>query len=107
LSRLSKQINTVKICGEIMMLLRLFESENDKKSWQMEKTWKEICKKNAYFEIETNCQEVMKFPDLDELLDRDWDFRVWTLMSRQNHSRNFDLNWDLKLFENIKIFLTV
>jgi hypothetical protein len=42
--------------------------------------------KSTYFsiEIETNCQEMTKFPGLNEFLDLDRDFKVWTLMSRQN-----------------------
>ncbi len=35
-------------------------------------------------EIETNCRETPKFSDLDEFLDLDRDFLVWTLMSRLN-----------------------
>ncbi len=42
--------------------------------------------KSTHFliEIETNCQETLKFSDLDEILDLDRDFLVWTLMSRRN-----------------------
>jgi hypothetical protein len=34
--------------------------------------------------IETNCRETPKFSHLDEFLDLNRDFLVWTLMSRQN-----------------------
>jgi hypothetical protein len=44
--------------------------------------------------IETNCRETPKFSDLDEFLDLDRDFLVWTLMSR-------------RFFENAEIFSTV
>jgi hypothetical protein len=42
--------------------------------------------KSTHFsiEIETNCREMPKFSDLDEILNLDRDFLVWTLLSRQN-----------------------
>jgi hypothetical protein len=44
----------------------------------------EKIQKSTHFsiEIETNCQEMPKFSDLDEFLNLDRDFLVWTLMSR-------------------------
>ncbi len=42
----------------------------------------EKIQKSMHFsiEIETNCRETPKFSDLDEFLDLDRDFLVWTLM---------------------------
>ncbi len=44
--------------------------------------------KSMYFfiDIETNCQEMQKFSDLNKFLDLDQDFLVWTLMSRRDFS---------------------
>ncbi len=46
----------------------------------------EKIQKSTHFsiKIETNCRETPKFSDLNKFLDLDWDFLVWTLMSRQN-----------------------
>jgi hypothetical protein len=48
--------------------------------------------------IETNCPETQKFYNLDEFLDLDRHFLVWTLMF---------LNCRDALFENVEIFSTV
>ncbi len=61
-------------------------------------------------EIETNCQEMQKFSDLDEFLDLDWNFLVWKLMSGQNREVSISTEisrlsrrcWD-SLFDNVKI----
>jgi hypothetical protein len=44
-------------------------------------------------EIETNCRETPKISDLDEFLDLDRDFLVWTLLSR----RNRDISISIKI----------
>ncbi len=61
----------------------------------------EKIQKSMHFsmEIETNCQETPKFSDLDEFLDLDWDFLVWTLMWRQNRevSISIEISWSSRL----------
>ncbi len=44
----------------------------------------EKIQKSMHFliEIETNCRETPKFSDLDKILDLNWDFLAWMLMSR-------------------------
>jgi hypothetical protein len=77
--------DAVKICREISTLSRPFESENDESLDGLRNLDKKIQKStHLSIKIKTNCQETPKFSDLDEFLDLDRDFLVWTLMSRQN-----------------------
>ncbi len=97
--------DAVKICREISTLSRPFESENDEKSWRIEKSRRENTKIHA-------------------LQDRDWDklsrnakiFRSW--QSSRSRSRFFGLDVDVEtksryldrrglLFDVVEIFSTV
>jgi hypothetical protein len=69
------------------------------KWWKVLTNWEistRKCKKSTHFsiKIKTSCRETPKFSDLDEFLDLDRDFLVWTLMTRC-------------FFENVEIFSTV
>ncbi len=75
-------VEIVKSCQDALRLsrrsrdlLRPFESENDEKSQRIEKSrWENAKSMHFSIEIETNCRETLKFSDLDEFLDLDWDF---------------------------------
>ncbi len=71
------------------------------KWWKVSTDWEvSLMLKSIFFfvKIETNFLDWPKFAGPDKFLDLDLNFRVWTLMSRQNQE---------ELFENIKIFLIV
>ncbi len=85
LLRLSRHIEIVKIVEICRDLSR--------RSWDLSRCSRDLSRnlnkktqKSMHFsiEIETNCRETPKFSDLDEFLDLDRDFLVWTLMSRLN-----------------------
>jgi hypothetical protein len=58
--------DSVKIRQEILTLSRPFESENNEKSWRIEKSWQENAKIHA----------LLKFLDFNEFLDLNQDFLV-------------------------------
>ncbi len=111
--------DAVEICREILTLSKPVESENDEKSWRIEKSrhcqsllslkmmksldglrnLDEKIQKSTHFsiEIKTNCREMPKFSDLDEFLDLDRDFLVWTLMSRRNREVSIEISRSSRL----------
>ncbi len=111
LSRLSRRIEIVEICQDALRLSRFVEMQSRfvEKSWhcwgllspKMMKSLNGLrnldkkIQKSTHFsiEIETNCWEMPKFSDLDKFLDLDWDFLVWTLMSRQNQEVLISISW--------------
>ncbi len=97
LSRLSRFVkicqDAVKICRDAVEICREISTRN----------LDEKIQKSMHFsiEIETNCREMPKFSDLDEFLDLDRDFLVWTLMSRLNQEISTEISWSSRLtFEN-------
>jgi len=125
LSRLSRHVEIVEICRDASRFLRFLRfvemqsrfvetlsrfveksrhcralvSLKMLKSLDGLRNLNEKIQKSTHFsiEIETNCRETPKFSDLDEILNLDRDFLVWTLMSRRN--------WDISIIETY--FLTL
>jgi hypothetical protein len=102
LSRLSRRVEIVKIYRDASRLWRFVKRQlifveksrhcrgllslKMMKSLDGLRNLDEKIQKSMHFsiEIETNCQEMPKFSDLDKFLDLDRDFLVWTLTSRRN-----------------------
>ncbi len=118
-SRLSRFVETHRDCWDLLRFVEMQSRFVEMLSRFVEKSWHcwgllslkmikilnklrnldEKIQKSTHFsiKIETNCWEMPKFSDLDEILDLDRDFLVWTLMSRRN--------WDISIVETY--FLTL
>ena len=99
---IARPVQIVEICQDASRLSRVVETQSRfveksrhcrgllslkmMKSLNGFRNLEEKIQKSTHFsiEIETNCREMMKFSDLDKFLNLDWDFLVWTLMSRRN-----------------------
>jgi hypothetical protein len=99
---IARPVQIVEICQDASRLSRFVETQSRfvEKSWHCRgllslkmmksldglRNLDEKIQKSTHFsiEIETNCREMPKFSDLDEILNLDRDFLVWTLLSRQN-----------------------
>jgi hypothetical protein len=85
LCRVEIFVEIVEICRDCRDLSRRSQDAVEMQSRFVEKSRRENTKSMHFsIEIETNCRESPKFSDLDEFLDLDRDFLVWTLMSRLN-----------------------
>ncbi len=84
LSRLLRLSRQIEICWEILTIWRLFELENDKKSWCIEKSWQ-------------------KYTKINLLLNRDWDKlsriekNYWSRQTSWSQSRLFGLDIDVEM----------